>query len=64
MRFLAEPVRNLLLATVFGTAMVLVETEPVQATYPYCNDVAEDCFDNPQGDAFGFVEGGDRKSVV
>ena len=36
MRFLTKPVRNLLLATVFGTALVLVETEPVLANYPDC----------------------------
>ena len=36
MRFLTKPVRNLLLATVFGAAMVLVDTEPVLANYPDC----------------------------
>ena len=52
MRFLTKPVRNLLLATVFGTAMVLVETEPVQATYPDCPDVALPCILSHQNHVF------------
>ncbi len=43
MRFLTKPVRNLLLATVFGTALVLVETEPVLATYRGCPTVGMEC---------------------
>ena len=46
MRFLTKPVRNLLLATVFGTALVLVETEPVQATYPDCLALFTSCINN------------------
>ena len=46
MPFLRKPVRNLLLATMFGMAMVLVETERVQATYPDCQDLFTPCMNN------------------
>jgi hypothetical protein len=56
MRFLTKPVRNLLLATVFGVAMGLVDTRVQAQEFQACFEALMEC-SMAQGDLVGDPNG-------
>ena len=56
MTLLTRPVRNLLLATVFGIAVGLVETRVQAQQFPTCYDAGLGCY-NQGGELVGDPEG-------